>query len=98
MSYRTQSNTHNAVDAHPPFLNKHFLAIPPEGSSTSILVEVWILLLVASRFNELLGLWETDSQETNSDGEARSDPEDGLPGLNTASDAKIAASSNNIAK
>jgi hypothetical protein len=52
-----------AVDAHSPVYNKHFLNIAEKGPGGRLVVSGLL------GFNELLGLGEQDSDETDADGE-----------------------------
>ena len=86
------SHEDDAVNAHPPFFGQHMARLAEEGGRGDF------GFAGAFGFEELVGLRETDADETDGDGEAGGDPEDRLPGLGGAADAQVGASGEDVAE
>ena len=85
------SHEEDAVDDHAPLSLQHDLGLGPESTRSLVLLLAQLLCL-----DELLGLGEANTDKTNEDGEASTDPEDNLPGVGLTTDTKVGASSENI--
>ena len=71
----------DTVDAHSPLLLQHLLGFRPEDSRRGA------LLAFSFPLDELFAFWEGNPNETNSNAQASSDPEDGFKGLGLATNS-----------
>lgn len=89
---------HDTIDAKPPFLGQHLLTLPPESASPALLMQLRMFLLMFAGCDELWGLGEESTNQTDTDREAGTDPEDSFPGIGTATDTEVATGGDHIAE
>lgn len=82
----------DTVDAHLPLGAEHGAAFLPEGARTCR------LLAGLLGVDEDLGFGEAETNETDTDREASSDPEDSLPRLGGATNTEVGTGGDNVAK
>jgi hypothetical protein len=82
----------DAVDAELPFLGEHDLGFLPEGRGVSMGFSG------LASFDELPGLGEEAADDADADGDAGSDPEDGLPAVVGTADTEIGACGAHVAE